>query len=379
MGLQERMCALLERRKQQNSFRQLQLSQGRDFSSNDYLGLSRSAVLLAKHHQNLAELHQHGATGSRLLNGHHKLMQSLEAGLASFHQAPSALLFNSGYDANLALFGNLFSHQDLIFADELVHASIHDGMRLGKAQQVFFRHNDLAQLEELLAATPCQGQRCIAVEAIYSMDGDLCPLAEILDLAQRYQALVILDEAHSTGVLGQKGQGLACALGLESRVFARLHTFGKAMGGHGAAVLSEPLLRDYLINFARPLIYSTAPPLSSIAWLQMAYAHLAEQGSDLLEQLWERIWQLEQGLQKQFQPSQFKAGQSPIAVLLVGGNEQTRSLAQQLQAQGFDVRAVLSPTVPLGQERLRICLHAYNSAEEVDALIQALAELPLGK
>jgi 8-amino-7-oxononanoate synthase len=373
------MTALLERRKQQHSFRQLKLSQGIDFSSNDYLGLSRSPTLLAQQHQYTAQLSQHGATGSRLLNGHHALMQEVETTLAQFHQAPSALLFNSGYDANLALFGNLFSHQDLILADELIHASIHDGLRLGKAQSLFFRHNDLEHLETLLAQTPCQGQRCIALEAVYSMDGDLCPLAEILALAERYEALVILDEAHSTGVLGTKGQGLACALGLESRIFARLHTFGKAIGGHGAAVLSQPLLRDYLINFARPLIYSTAPPLSSIAWISLAYAHLAEEGKNLLAQLWAGIRQLEQGLSQLFQPTQFKAGQSPIAVLLIGGNEATRQAAQTLQNQGFDVRAVLSPTVPLGQERLRICLHAYNSPEEIQALLQALAQLPLGK
>lgn len=212
--------------------------------------------------------------GSRLLSGNTAFAEELEKYIAQYHHAEAALLFNSGYNANLGLFSALGRKGDTILYDELIHASVHDGMRLSKAECKPFAHNNTVQLKQLLKETTAPV--FVAVKSVYSMDGDFAPLKEIGALCKKYNASLIVDEAHATGIFGEKGKGLVTELGLENEVFARLITYGKAMGCHGAAVVGSTLLKNYLTNFARSFIYTTAAPLTNLYAIKSAY--------DLLQQ-----------------------------------------------------------------------------------------------
>src|SRR5436190_3874515 len=245
----------IDERKEQNSFRQLSLPKGGmiDFCSNDYLGIVKNDLL---NRQSRFEQPDHsGATGSRLLTGNYKLIEETEQFIANFHNAEAGLIFNSGYDANVGLLSSVPQRGDTILYDYLSHASIRDGIRLSFAQSFSFQHNDLNDLEERLKKAT--GNIFVVTESVFSMDGDLCPLKDLVTLCEKYNANLIIDEAHATGVIGKKGEGFVQTLNLESKVFARIHTFGKAIGVHGAIVLGSTSLRDYLINFARSFLYST--------------------------------------------------------------------------------------------------------------------------
>ncbi len=342
-----------------------------DFCSNDYLGLSRSAEL--QQAIEAAVLAQpdlpNGATGSRLLAGNSLLAESVEGELARFYQTEAALLFSSGYDANIGLLASLPQRGDTLITDELIHASMIDGARLSYATRHRFRHNDLNDLEDKLKHA--QGQTFVAVESVYSMDGDLAPLHELVDLCDRYGAALIVDEAHATGVFGPNGSGLVCALGLQERVFARLHTFGKAVGVHGAVVVGSSLLREYLINFARSFVYTTALPPHSLLAIRCAHAYLETQPNrqTTLQNLTQYFRQ--QAAQK-LPSSDWTDSPSPIQCLIVPGNENAHRVAAEARKARFDSRAILSPTVPKGSERLRICLHSFNTTTEIDGLFDAL-------
>ena len=249
-----------------------------DFCSNDYLGFARSVELKLAIQQAWADhsTARNGATGSRLLAGQTLLANDVEVELATFYQTESALIFNSGYDANVGLLACLPRTGDILLTDELIHASMIDGARLSYAARYRFRHNDLDDLEAKLkeaCRTLKNGQVFVAVESVYSMDGDVAPLRELVALCEYYGAALVVDEAHATGLYGPNGQGLVVALGLQDRVFARIHTFGKALGVHGAAVVGPAILREYLINFARTFIYTTALPPHSLVAIQCAHAH----------------------------------------------------------------------------------------------------------
>ncbi len=343
-----------------------------DFSSNDYLGLARSPILLERVERAFVSLqskHKLGSTGSRLISGHHVCFEETEAAIAKIHLAESALLFNTGYMANLALFSTLPQKGDTVLYDELSHACIKDGIRLSLAARFPFLHNDLASLEAKLKKAT--GQAFVAVESVYSMDGDEAPLAQLVELCAQYEALLIVDEAHSTGIMGESGNGSVCAKGLQEKIPIRMHTYGKALGCHGAAVVGPKELKPYLINFARPFIYTTAMPLHGVVSIREAYAYLAEEGRSLQMKLHENI----RSFNALLKDAPNKIGsESAIHALLFPGNEQTVQKAKFLQSKGFDVRPVLSPTVKKGSERLRICLHAYNSIEEIEHLCQAIGE-----
>jgi 8-amino-7-oxononanoate synthase len=259
MNLDNWMREILLDRKSNGSLRTLTNTQNKaDFVSNDYLGLAHSKEL----HQLIEARYQqiknpaNGSTGSRLLAGNSELAEEVEAQLSTTFLAEQTLLFNSGYVANLAALSCLPQKGDTILYDELVHACMHDGARLSRADRFSFKHNDLTDLENKLKVA--KGKIFIAVESVYSMDGDQSPLAELVTLAEQYQAHIILDEAHSTGAYGKNGGGLAVSLWLQSKIAIRIYTFGKAMGVHGACVAGSKTLINYLINFARPFIYSTA-------------------------------------------------------------------------------------------------------------------------
>lgn len=331
-----------------------------DFCSNDYLGIARRKML----HQSETNLST-GSTGSRLLAGHTPYMNEVEQVIATFHAAVTALLFNSGYDANVGLLSSVPQKGDTILYDYLSHASIRDGIRLSMAQSFSFNHNDLEDLKKKIQKA--SGQCFIVTESVFSMDGDFCPLQDIVTLAKEFNAHIIIDEAHATGVVGAQGAGWVQACRLEKEIFARIHTFGKACGCHGAVVLGSERLRSYLINFARSLMYSTSLPESAIHAIHKSYELFPTMD---IERNHLRI------LVNQFQQAKIRfnklVSDTAIQGVIVPGNSEVRALANMLQQEGFDIRPVLYPTVPAGAERLRIVLHAFNSEEELQRLISKL-------
>lgn len=351
----------LSERLENHSFRQLRIAEGKiDFCSNDYLGL----VTNGKLHSNGSVL-ESGSKGSRLISGNYPLIEEVEKQIAQFHQSESALLFNSGYDANVGLLSSVPQKGDTILYDQLCHASIRDGIRLSFAHSFSFQHNDMNDLERKLEQVT--GNLFIVTESVFSMDGDCCPLAQLVTLSAKFNAHLVIDEAHATGIIGEKGEGLVQQLHLQDAVFARMHSFGKACGCHGAAILGSGTLRNYLINFARPFIYSTALPAHSVALISESYRQFPFMHA-------ERVHLME--LINQFRSASLPFAKldsnTSIQVVLIPGNEAARRVAQELQDSGLDVRAILYPTVPREKERLRIVLHAFNTPEQVTALIRAL-------
>lgn len=359
------MLAVLAAREERGALRKLTIpGKSVDFASNDYLGFARSIALYAKTEVKAKSyIMSNGSGGSRLLTGNTKLAEGLEQYLAKKHNTEAALLFNSGYDANVGLFSSLPSKDDTIIYDELVHASIHDGIRLSRATSFPFLHNDLAHLEQRLKNA--KGNVFVAVESIYSMDGDAAPLNGLVKLCSNYNAQIILDEAHATGVFGM---GLAQMLKLDKSIFARVHTFGKAMGCHGAVVTGSNVLKSYLVNYARSFIYTTALPVHSLLTIESAY-ELLDKSANEIEKLQDNIKYFAQktnGIKAWIKSS------SAVQSLVVPGNENVKRLAAAIQAKDMDVRPILSPTVPKGKERVRVCLHAYNSKAEIDKLLEII-------
>lgn len=371
-SLQKFIHQKLKKRKEENSLRKLTISSNLiDFTSNDYLGLARSEELYTLIKNKTEQFpHRNGATGSRLLSGNNSYTEEVEKKLSVIFRSEAALIFNSGYAANQAVLSSLPQKGDTILYDELAHACIRDGARLSLASRFPFLHNNLDDLESRLKKA--QGNIFIAVESIYSMDGDMCPLPQLVDLADKYNATVILDEAHSTGVLGQNGSGLAVSLGIENRIPVRIHTFGKAMGVHGACVAGSSDLVDYLVNFARTFIFTTAMSPHSVVSIDCSFEYLANRPM-LQHELKQRIDHFNSQATKI--KLQKLSSQTQVQGIVISGNDNIKKTAEALHANGFDVRPILSPTVAAGSERLRICLHTFNSAEEITQLVQHLSEL----
>jgi 8-amino-7-oxononanoate synthase len=362
----------LEKRLQENSLRRLTVTPGLiDFSSNDYLGLAHSEELYQLIKQKTDSLpHLNGATGSRLLTGNTEYTHNVEHLLAKIFKSEAALIFNSGYAANQGVISCIAQREDTIFYDELAHACIRDGARLSFANRHAFRHNDLNDLESKLKKT--SGNIFIAVESVYSMDGDLCPLAELVVLSEKYNATIILDEAHSTGVMGNNGSGLAVSLGLEDRIPIRIYTFGKAMGVHGACVAGTKILIDYLINFARTFIFTTAMPFHSIASIECAFNFLNRHIS-IQNNLTGNI----HFFKKQINKSKIKylSSNTQIQGVVIPDNYLVKKISVQLKETGFDARPILSPTVTKGTERLRICLHTFNTQDQITNLTETISKI----
>jgi 8-amino-7-oxononanoate synthase len=349
----------LQERSALHALRTLRLAGGQaDFCSNDYLGIARNGLIetaLSGNH------FAHGSTGSRLLAGNYAMIEEAERGIARFHDASAALIFNSGYDANFGLLACIAQKGDLILYDKLSHASIRDGIRQSFAESYSFAHNDPGDLEKKLKSR--KGNCFVVTESVFSMDGDTAPLRDIITISEQYEAHVIVDEAHATGVVGKQGEGLVQHLGLQHRCFARIHTFGKALGCHGAAILGSLNLRNYLINFCRPFIYSTAIPPSSVAAIQAVYKIFPG-----LEK--EREWL--SNLIALFGQPGFKKSATPIQCFVMPGNENVKNISRILLENNLDARPILYPTVPKGEERLRIALHSFNTMEETKKLISIL-------
>lgn len=364
---------ILNNRKEEYLYRTLQLNDGLiDFCSNDYLSFARSEKIKQKVKEySLHDSYLSGSTGSRSISGNTLFAEDLERQIATFHDAEAGLIFNSGYDANVGLFSSIARKNDTIVCDELIHASIIDGCRLSYANRFRFAHNDVNDLEKKLKQA--KGNVFVAVESLYSMDGDIAPLHEISEICKKYNAYLIVDEAHATGVFGRQGRGLVNHFGLEKDIFARVHTFGKAMGCHGAIVVGNEVLRNYLINFARSFIFTTALPVHSLVTIKRAYEQLA--AADFNNSPLHKLIEL-------FRKGFHRIGDvflmdsiSPIQSVVIPGNERVRNVSRQLQEKGFDVRAIISPSVPAGKERLRISLHLHNMKEQVECLLQTLKEI----
>jgi 8-amino-7-oxononanoate synthase len=370
----KKLSAKLEIRKQNNALRQLSLSsKGVDFASNDYLGLSKSETIFHDTHEYLIQNNrvQNGATGSRLLSGNHKLYPVTENYIAQFHKSESALIFNSGYDANVGFFSSLPQKGDLILYDELCHASIRDGIQLSNAKAYKFNHNDFEDLERLILRNQ-NAVIYIVTESVFSMDGDTPNLEELVQVSEKYNCYLVVDEAHALGVFGSTGEGLVQMLGLQNQVFARIMTFGKGLGCHGAAILGSLELNDYLVNFSRSFIYTTGLSPHSVATILMGYHYLDKEKQNI-EVLRENIIHFNQEKSVLGLKQLFVRSKSAIQSAIIPGNEKVKSIANQLQEKGFDVKAILSPTVPEGQERLRFCLHSFNSKEEISEVLQLLS------
>jgi 8-amino-7-oxononanoate synthase len=363
----------LQKREEENIVRQLKPeTQLIDFSSNDYLGFARNEMLSQEVAKEMGRggFHKSGSTGSRLLTGNTIYAEKLEEKIADFHKAETALLFNSGYDANLGLLSSIAQRGDTFIYDSLSHASIIDGIRLSIAGRKYkFEHNNVTDLEKKIRHAT--GKVFIVAESVYSMDGDFAPLREIMNVCKQYGAYLIVDEAHSTGIFGPEGKGIVEAEELEAAIFARVFTFGKALGAHGAAVAGSKALKEYLVNFARSFIYTTALPFHALASTHVAYNYLPLANAER-KKLFENIDFFRDEIEQS--GISIETTRSPIQSIIIKGNEKVKQAALLLQNKGFDIRPILSPTVEKGKERLRVCIHSYNTQEQIRDVINILKE-----
>lgn len=359
----------IEERKRKGLLRSLKYNYPKiDFSSNDYLGFSKNGLIEQKIKD--AVLSSSGSTGSRLISGNSQFTEELEKEIAKFHSAEAALIFNSGYDANVGLLSSIAGKRDLILYDELIHASIHDGIRIGYAKYYKIKHNDIEHLNRLIERNKDLADNIfVVVESVYSMDGDCAKLKEIAALCDNKQVFLIVDEAHAIGVFGKNGSGLCNELGIEDKCLARLYTYGKAMGCHGAAIVGSNDLRSFLINFARSFVYSTALPMHSLLMIRAAYELLKESKHN--EQLRENINYFNSLIKGD---DKFIQSNSAIHCRLFPGNHNVDIIESLFQKNDMFVKGIKSPTVKEGAERVRICLHTFNTKEEIKKLINLIHE-----
>lgn len=369
--------AALENRRRQGRYRELIGRRSKlefDFLTNDYLGLANDPAI---QHAIVEQIERNelafGASGSRLLGGNRHLHQELEQTAARFHKAEAGLLFPSGYQANLGLLATLADRHTTYIADEFIHASLREGIRLSSAKHFRFRHNNLEDLEAKLKRA--QNPSLVITEAVFSMDGDSPALGNIARLCEQYGAGLVVDEAHSAGILGPHGAGLCVAQGIHQLPLARIVTFGKAFGSAGAIVLGSENLIDFLRNFSRPFIYSTAPPPAMVVAILQAY-RLMPEIENKRKPLYRNKTQLENWLNDlvsgQEERLKLHSGKAAILSLQTGSEATARQLEQTLLTAGFGVRSVLPPTVPEGAARIRFCLHSYNSLTAINSLGAAL-------
>ncbi len=372
--INEKLDKILAKRMEEGSLRSLKPNDEGlvDFCSNDYLGFARSQKLKEKIKQYAGTVDNTfniGATGSRLISGNSLFAEHLESHISEYHNAEAGLLFNSGFDANIGLFSCVPQRGDTILYDEFVHASVRDGIRLSHADSFSFRHNDVYHVKELLN-NKARGDVFIAVESVYSMDGDSAPLKELAELCREKGANLIVDEAHATGVFGELGKGMVCQLGIEKHVFARMHTFGKALGCHGAIVLGSNTLKNFLINYARSFIYTTFLPYHTLISIKCAYNMLSESNEET-DKLNSNILLFKENIKKPGSVNIIDS-LSPIQCVIIQGNKEVQETAKQIRKEGFNVKAIMSPTVPAGKERLRIIIHSFNTGDEITEMADLL-------
>ncbi len=364
-----RLAATLRDLRSAGLLRQMRLPQGIDLVSNDYLGLAGHPYIRDSIRVALADLPA-GSGGSRLLRGHHEIFEQLESRLARFSGAESALLFGSGYAANIGWLQAIVSPEDLIVSDELNHASLIDGIRLTKTRTLVYPHQNLAALEAALQG-PRTGRAIVITESVFSMDGDLTPLKEIAGLAEAHDAVLVVDEAHATGLYGARGSGRVEELGLRDRVLLTVHTGGKALGSSGAWIAGSRALHDVLVNRARSFVYSTAPMPVLAAALNAGLDVLAREPARRAE-----VHRKSALVRRMLMKYDIQAGgESPIVPIVAGSNEAALALQSGLLAAGFDVRAVRPPTVAPGTARLRVTVRYPVSDQDLERFVSALVSL----
>ncbi|CAG8575905.1 1186_t:CDS:2 [Gigaspora rosea] len=365
MPLKEQLENILEKRKKRDLTRSLVVAppSSVDFSSNDFLGLSRNKILHEKFLNTLITFPHPplGSTGSRLLDGNSSYAESLDTYLAEFHNAESALVFTSGFDANVGFFSCVPQPGDAVIIDEFVHASVHDGVRNSRASLVTsFKHNDVENLkvvlDNVIMKIGAKSNIFVSVEGLYSMDGDIPPLKEIVEVLKPFNAYLYVDEAR-----------------LERHVFARLHTFGKALASNGAAILGPKILRSYLINYARPLIFSTFLSYSNLISIRCSYEIMSSKIGDQLRQNLMKLINIFRSNIK-LPHDNLLPSTSAIQGIIVPGNANAVRLSRILQKAGYNVKPIRSPTVPVGKERVRICIHADNTEKEILGLISVVED-----
>ncbi|QQR98051.1 MAG: pyridoxal phosphate-dependent aminotransferase family protein [Sphingobacteriales bacterium] len=370
MNIDDRLKDFLSKRVAENIFRSLQKNDDLiDFTSNDYLGLAKSAWIkqqISFAINSTYKFHKIGATGSRLLEGNCTLYDELEKNIAKHHHAETSLIFNSGYNANVGLVSTVANKNDVIFYDEYVHASIHQGIKLSGANAIAFKHNDVDDLEHKIQEHHDTKIKFIITESLFSMDGDIAELNKISNISKMYNCNLIVDEAHATGIFGEKGSGLCNYFGIEQDCFARVYTYGKALGTHGAAILGSSTLKNYLINFSKPFIYSTALNIYDLLSIQYAYEYISEFHAPK-NKLFDNI--------QYFNNLMCDAtlySESPIFSYIVPSSDACKLLSIKLREHGVNAKAIVYPTVPKGKERIRIIMHSYNSKSEIEKLAKIL-------
>ena len=367
--LDERIAARLAAVDDEGLRRTLKAPTGIDFSSNDYLGLSCDPRVTERL---IAGVRTHGAgsTGSRLLRGEREATAHLEARFGAFKGTERALYFSSGYLANLAVVATFAEPGDLVVSDALNHASLIDGIRLARAERVILPHADARALESLLSAHRGDGEVFVVTESLFSMDGDEAPLADYAEVCRHHGAALVVDEAHAVGVYGRRGSGLIEACGVDDGVWLSVNTAGKALGVSGAFIAGSASAIDYLVQRARPMLFSTAAP-PALADAIEASLHIVEHEPELRARVLARAAFLRGRLAALGVP--VAAGRSQILPVMVGENRRAVAMAENLQTQGFDVRAVRPPTVPEGTARLRVSVNAGLSEAVLEACACAMA------
>ncbi|MBW1657841.1 aminotransferase class I/II-fold pyridoxal phosphate-dependent enzyme [Flavobacterium quisquiliarum] len=375
MKLPENLNQKLENCKRSNTFRKLPVFNNLvDFSSDDYIGFSKAEIIFRQVHVYLVEneIFQNGATGSRLISGNHSLYQITEDFIADFHSAEMALIVNSDYDAKVGFFEALMQENDVVLYDELCHALIREGIEMSKAISFKFIHNDIEDLEQLILRFP-NSNVYIVVESVFSLDGDSPNLEEWIMLSEKYNCYFIVDESFALGVFGEKGEGLIQYLQLHNHVFARIISFGKGLGCYGSVILGSLELKEYLVNFSENLMESAALSPHSVATILMAYQQLKIE-NEAIRKLRENVVFFNQQKNLLGLKPMFVHSKSAIHAAIVPGYENIKQLSEELQNKGYDVQSILPPLVPEGQERLRLCLHSYNSQEEINRVLELIRD-----
>ena len=368
-SLEGRVTGELRALDQQRLRRALRAPSGIDLSSNDYLGLADHPLVKQ---QMIVAIEQDGcgSTGSRLLRGQRDAFASIERTFAAFRHAERALYFSSGYLANLAVLTTFPGRRDLIVSDRANHASLRDGARLSKAKHVMFAHNDAGALSRILQSQTGHDEVFVVTESLFSMEGDIPPLHDYAEMCRKAGALLIVDEAHAVGIFGARGSGLVEEHGIGRDVFLSISTAGKALGVAGAFVAGPEWAIEYMIQGARPFVFSTAPPPSLAAAIGASLT-IVEKEPDRRADLRAKARRLRARLADA--GVAVAAGDSPIVPVILGSAERAQAVAEALQADGFDVRAIRPPTVPAGTARLRISVNVHLSDATIDRFVVVLA------
>lgn len=368
-AMEARVVARLEALGARQLLRSLRAPAGIDLSSNDYLGLANDHRIKRRMIE-AVEQEGCGSTGSRLLRGHREAFEAVEQAFAAFKGVERALYFSSGYLANLAVLTTFAERGDVLLSDRLNHASVRDGLRLSHGRHMAFAHGDAEALRTLLASIRTSGQIFVVTESLFSMDGDVPPLDAYAAMCRETGALLIVDEAHAVGIYGARGSGLVEELGIGRDVFVSINSAGKALGVAGAFVAGPAWAIDYLVQRARPFVFSTAPPPALAEAIQASLAIVAEESGGR-QALRARAARLRTALAAT--GVAVPDGDSPILPVVLGSAERALVVAERLRARGFDVRAIRPPTVPEGTARLRISVNVTLTDAAMDAFVRALA------